>query len=105
MSNLKKNRVIPFVISTCALLIAVLTQVYLSQLTSYDSESWLKIKNPASIVVILISLVGLITSILTIAAATSKPHKCISILYVVLFIVVFLSSIVTIAVSGIGFLG
>ena len=103
--NRKNSRRTSFVVSTSVLLISIFLQFYLSQLTSYDSDRWLEIKDPMSLAIIILSLVGIAASIVTIAGSNKRVHKYISALYILALVIIVLFSIVTIAVSGVGFLG
>ena len=94
-----------FGLSTISLLAGVVAHLLLMSLSSSDSNTWAEIKNTVSFSVLIVSIIGMATSVLTIKESRRKLFKYLCVAYILAFLIILVLGILTILVSGIGFLG
>ncbi len=94
-----------FKLSTLALLLVVVLHGWLIQLTSYDSGTWLEVKNTVSMSALIISIAGVAITVMTIRRSERRAFKYVSVAYILAFLLFTALSLLVIAISGVGFLG
>ncbi len=94
-----------FRVATGLLILSVILHTWLGNLPSYDSDTWVSIKDVVCYIVLLIVPVGVVLSTKVAAHSQRRVRIYVSIAYIVSFMWLALVSFAVIAVSGIGFLG